>query len=152
MSLVNGNSFLLELVLSWVVLGEATTVPTSADDNKVSLIPKIKVEIFNYLPDGANLNIHCKSGDDDLGNQVVRSGEIYSFQFRVNFWGTTLFFCGASWQGGQVEFDIFRVKRDITLGRCYDLCRWEAHKDAIVGLRNDGTDRPNLFFPWKHQS
>ncbi|PKI26447.1 hypothetical protein CRG98_048864, partial [Punica granatum] len=72
--------------------------------------------------------------DDDLGIHTVGAGQSYSFRFRVNIIGSTLFFCGASWQGGQLVFDIYRADRD-NPDRCFKYCRWEARDSAIVGFK-----------------
>ncbi|KDO59842.1 hypothetical protein CISIN_1g039691mg, partial [Citrus sinensis] len=47
---------------------------------------------------GVDLAVHCKSGDDDLGEQVIPHQGNYGFHFRPNFWGTTLFYCKFAWQ------------------------------------------------------
>ncbi|PKI35806.1 S-protein homolog 2-like [Punica granatum] len=134
MNLLNVKSSLLVLVLSLAVLQE-----TSA---------KLTVEIFNKLPNGMPLTIHCKSKDDDLGTHVLAVGQSFSFKFRVNIFGSTLFFCGASWQGGQLVFDIYDADRDNNV-RCNERCEWEATKDGIEGFMEDDPD-PDLHFPWNH--
>lgn len=81
------------------------------------------VTIFNRLGKGVDLTLHCKSGDDDLGEQVVRYSESWYFSFYGNFWGTTLFYCSFKWEDNEVVwFDIYIVGRDATT--CGYSCRW----------------------------
>ena len=39
----------------------------------------------------STLTVHCKSKNDDLGEHVLRTGENYSWNFKENFWRSTLF-------------------------------------------------------------
>ncbi|EFH53256.1 hypothetical protein ARALYDRAFT_484466, partial [Arabidopsis lyrata subsp. lyrata] len=39
------------------------------------------------------LKVHCKSKNDDIGIKYLEIGEIMSFSFKTNFWGTTEFWC-----------------------------------------------------------
>ncbi|OWM73905.1 S-protein homolog 5-like [Punica granatum] len=148
MSLVKVNSFLLILVSLLAVLQESSTASLPTKAGKITILPKVTVDIINNLPLPTLLTIHCKSKDDDLGIHVVQPLQRYSFQFRVNLFGSTLFFCGASWQGGHVEFDIFNAKRDND--RCDTYCMWEAREDAMVGFRQDNDINEDISFPWKH--
>ncbi|PKI64257.1 hypothetical protein CRG98_015367 [Punica granatum] len=102
----------------------------------------ISVSISNQLPNGAPFTIHCKSKDDDLGTHVIGAGQSYEFSFRINFWETTLFFCGLGKQGGHVDFDIYKVPY-----RCDD-CKWQVRGDAVVGLGMD-PDSKDIVIPWK---
>ena len=45
---------------------------------------KVDLRITNDLGTGENINVHCKSKDDD------QTFEYFEFHFRPNFWGTTL--------------------------------------------------------------
>ncbi|XP_031374192.1 S-protein homolog 2-like [Punica granatum] len=105
--------------------------------------------MFNKLSNGAPLTIHCKSRDDDLGKHVLGAGQSYSFQFRVNIFGSTLFFCGASWQGGQIKFEIYNTDRD-DYGRCNEYCQWEARDYAIVGFKEGESKSYDISLPWHH--
>ncbi|PKI31211.1 hypothetical protein CRG98_048399 [Punica granatum] len=130
MGLVNVNC-LLVLVLCLV-----------AADPLEAIFDHVKVTISNQLPNGAPFTIHCKSRDNDLGTHVIGAGQTYEFSFRINFPGTTLFFCGVGWQGGQVEFDIYRASY-----KC-DGCYWEVREDFILGYI-DGSPKPDVAIPWK---
>ncbi|XP_031374191.1 S-protein homolog 27-like [Punica granatum] len=93
-----------------------------------------------------SFTIHCKSKNDDLKTHVVEPGQKYGFRFRVDFFGTTLFFCGAKWHGGHVVFDIYKADRD-DMYRCPYHCRWEARGDAIVGYM-EHYPNPDIVIPW----
>ncbi|KAF7847481.1 hypothetical protein BT93_L2917 [Corymbia citriodora subsp. variegata] len=54
---------------------------------------RVHVQIFNTLPDGVTLTVHCKSRDDDLGVQQIPPNGMWQFSFRTSVMGTTLFFC-----------------------------------------------------------
>ncbi|GAY68055.1 hypothetical protein CUMW_261180 [Citrus unshiu] len=56
---------------------------------------------------GVDLAVHCKSGDDDLGEQVIPHQGNYGFHFQPNFWGTTLFYCKFAWQNTWKWFDTY---------------------------------------------
>ncbi|PKI64251.1 S-protein homolog 5-like [Punica granatum] len=104
--------------MSLLVLWKARTATAATDRINLGTGHKVLVDISNELPNGTSFTIHCKYKDDNLRNHFVDPQQKYGFKFRTNFWGTTLFFCGASWQGRQVEFDIFRASRDDTK-RCF---------------------------------
>lgn len=95
-------------MLLMVILLNTNTVKAAIFD-----APKeISVKIINDLESNENLTIHCKSGDNDLGVQVLKPNVIYEFNFKTNVWGSTLFFCGFSWLNEFHWFDIFKAKRD----------------------------------------
>ncbi|OWM86195.1 hypothetical protein CDL15_Pgr011019 [Punica granatum] len=146
MSLLQRNIFLSVVIFCLVVSRAATTVAVAANTDIFGLFPKIRVDVFNELPRGATFTIHCKSRDDDLGTHVIQPGQKYEFSFRVNFFKTTLFHCGVSWEGGHVDFALYRASRDDN-GRCDEYCRWQARGDAIVGYRENRPD-PDIVIPW----
>ncbi len=90
------------------------------------------VQISNKLPGNAELTVHCKSGNKDLGAHTVGANQFYDFPFSVNFFATTLYFCGLHWRGGNVVDDFFIAYRDE--GRCWELCYWEARADGVYGV------------------
>ncbi|OWM73851.1 S-protein homolog 5-like [Punica granatum] len=115
---------------------------SQGDDN---LGTKVMVEVNNSLPGDASFNIHCKSKDDDLGIHIIGVYQNYKFKFKVNFWATTLFFCGIRWQGGGVTFDIYYAKRD--LNRCPHHCLWLVREVGVMGFQQD-KPTPDIIIPW----
>ena len=53
----------------------------------------IHITIINHLSERKNLQIHCKSKNDDLGVHILQYDEEYKFGFKPNYWLTTLFYC-----------------------------------------------------------
>ncbi|KAJ4827663.1 hypothetical protein Tsubulata_017671 [Turnera subulata] len=78
------------------------------------ILSKMNVSIANTLEDKSDFTIHCKSGDDDLGVHVIKVGGKYEWSFRVNFWGTTLYFCGVTTKHGSGVYDLYDASRDNT--------------------------------------
>ena len=90
-------------------------------DNIGARSPKT-VKIINKLDKGFALTIHCKSGSDDLGVQVLQPNGVFSFTFKPNIWKTTLYFCSFRWNGKSYSYDIYDYKRDKHDGPEY---KWE---------------------------
>ncbi|PON40381.1 Self-incompatibility protein [Parasponia andersonii] len=110
---------------------------------------KTTVRIYNDLDDDLQLEVHCKSKEDDLGVLLVPNYNFYEWTFRINFGGTTLFFCGLSWKNASGTFDIYDAHRD-DQKRCSTKCYWRVGKDGVHGYRQ-GTPypfAPDLNFPW----
>ena len=56
--------------------------------------PKVIVKIHNSLSSSSPvLQVHCRSGDDDLGVHTVSQGGEYSWRFCNSFFQTTVFSC-----------------------------------------------------------
>ncbi|KAJ4836664.1 hypothetical protein Tsubulata_005530 [Turnera subulata] len=87
--------------------------PEDANPNFLILAP-MKVYVENGLENNSEFTIHCKSADDDLGVHVIKGGEKYEWRFRVNFLGTTLYFCGVSTKHGSGVYDLYDAPRDLT--------------------------------------
>jgi hypothetical protein len=84
------------------------------------------VTIYNSIPDGADLTVHCKSKDDDLAVRTLKTNGSYEFNFKPNFWGRTRYFCNFQWKDrtrGDLSrwFDIYKYSRDSP--RC-SKCFW----------------------------
>ncbi|GAV64194.1 Self-incomp_S1 domain-containing protein, partial [Cephalotus follicularis] len=110
-------------------------------------LARVRVQITNQM--ASNVTIHCKSKNDDLGIHVISSGQSYGWGFKVNFWQTTLFFCGFTTEKGRGVYDIYKALRDNF--RCLndfgtgDICFWDVKDDGVhgyVGVEND------IWFKW----
>ncbi|GKV35302.1 hypothetical protein SLEP1_g43599 [Rubroshorea leprosula] len=106
---------------------------------------RVHVVISNDIAPGIDLKIHCKSKDDDLGEQILPNKGTWGFTFRPNFWGTTQFFCSFVWQSNLRYFDAFISERDYN----------EDHPDVawtIIPMGpckfNYATNSSDICFPW----
>ncbi|KAE9598022.1 putative plant self-incompatibility S1 [Lupinus albus] len=109
--------------------------------------PKRHVHIMNFLDHNINLNVHCKSTDDDLGFHDVSYGNEYQFEFYPNIFGTTMFFCNLQWQG-KVQLVTVYDARTSDFERCVNNCYWrvELHQICTWG---DAGQKQQLCSPWK---
>lgn len=105
---------------------------------------KVHVHVINRLGDNKPMNIHCRSNEDDLGYQRVEDGSETTWNFSVNFWGTTLFYCDVQWgDSGQKHFDAYDANRDNQ--RCRSLCRWMISKEGWLYGYNQEAEIWELF-------
>ncbi|KAE9593560.1 putative plant self-incompatibility S1 [Lupinus albus] len=79
------------------------------------------VYVRNDLVNGTLLTVHCKSKNNDLGVHKLNYKDEFKFQFKPNIWGTTLFYCGLTWDGKLQSLVAFDNLRDIYF--CKDL-KW----------------------------
>ncbi|KAJ4847992.1 hypothetical protein Tsubulata_035862 [Turnera subulata] len=110
-----------------------------------------QVHITNTLEGGQVLSFRCKSKDDDLGFQQLRPYQSFKIEFRSKEWpfGSTLFFCKFSWDGGSGWFDIYSQKRD------EDTCKdhkfyWIVKQAGPCLMECEG--KPSVdYFPWNQE-
>lgn len=117
------KSFILFLTLSPFLL------QTSA--KKCAFTGEYFIHVVRFLPEGsAPLNLHCASGDDDLGNHTLTTyGDEYKWSFCDSITHKTLFFCNLHWGSKQKAFDVFRSS---WRSRCSSgVCSWAAEEDGI---------------------
>jgi hypothetical protein len=77
----------------------------------------VHVTIINRVlepPHPANIIVHCKSKNDDLGFHTLKLYNSYMFSFNPNFFDRTLFFCSFTWPGNPHRhyLDIYSAKRN----------------------------------------
>ncbi|XP_004139725.1 S-protein homolog 1-like [Cucumis sativus] len=134
------------MIRNGVVLWLATAALVGAQ------VPSWSVSIVNGLSH-LDLNVHCQSKNDDLGNHhLVKRGDIYKWNFKENFWGTTLFWCKLEKSDAYVSFETFWPEswsntwlRD----RCgpEGTCIWVA-KDGGIYLKNNPANRDEFVHKW----
>ncbi|RDY03840.1 S-protein-like 29, partial [Mucuna pruriens] len=96
---------------------------------------KTHVLITNNLEQHQDLNIHCKSRDDDLGMKFLRFNETYEFSFGNSYIVDTQFYCSFQWKNGPlVYYDVYIQDRDDSLCR---LCHWYVKKDGPCRFEDD---------------
>ncbi|XP_022722238.1 S-protein homolog 18-like [Durio zibethinus] len=117
------------------------------------LFIKYHIHIINDLPSDLPPNVpsvlllHCKSKDKDLGQRSMLQHEDYTWDSRINLFRTTLFFCQASWEGKQRNFDAFDANRDEHRCREYhNSCLWSVRDDGFY-FSNDNSTWTNEY-PW----
>lgn len=105
------------------------------------LKPKTTVIVKNSLEGGPDLFLHCRSADNDLGMQHLHPNWSFTFRFRINFFGTTLFHCSFRWKHFLHKFVIYEASRDADT--C-DLCSWEVKRDGPCMLFS----HKRVCYPW----
>ncbi|KAK8985250.1 hypothetical protein V6N11_068517 [Hibiscus sabdariffa] len=64
--------------------------------------------LLNLPPNQPNFFLHCRSKNKDIGQRAMVKGKDYTWDTKVNFLRTTLFFCRAQWVGRKtIRFDAF---------------------------------------------
>ena len=104
---------------------------------------KVHVRIVNDLSNGVDLNVHCKSKDDDLGVHQLHSNENFEFRFGQQFFGASLFFYRFWWGSTGHWFDIYDDDRDQT--RCYERCWWLVKETGPFLLNRDTCEYYSLL-------
>ena len=107
---------------------------------------EVHASVKNRLGSGRNMKVHCQSKDNDLGEQVVADGGEFGWDFSVNAWGTTLFYCDTEWEQVQdYHFDAYSFERDFV--RCQSQCSWLISQEGIYAL-NNVTGFWEFFYTW----
>lgn len=94
--------------------------------------PLTWVHIISRVPN--ELRLRCQSADDDLGNRTLSTGAEFKWNFRLNFFETTLFFCHFYW--GSKDKSFVTYDKNIDLKYCRETsdqynCYWEARPDGF---------------------
>ncbi|PKI79227.1 S-protein homolog 2-like [Punica granatum] len=105
---------------------------------------KTHVLIRNDMQEQLDMTVRCKSKDDDLGVHVIPPGGSYGFNFRPNFFCTTLFWCNFEWPGASRGYKVYDCQRDYD--RCFD-CTWSI-KSSSPCLYNAKTSQYDLCDNW----
>ncbi|KAK4732709.1 hypothetical protein R3W88_025697 [Solanum pinnatisectum] len=110
--------------------------PLGLSTAKICITTVMEVHIFNKLPFNLlPLQIHCESGDDDLGQHSLAIDEDYHWRFCEAFMGSTLYFCQFQWG---IRYKKFNVFNDVEY--CLDglkspnrlhYCKWEVRNDGF---------------------
>ncbi|KAG7565830.1 Plant self-incompatibility S1 [Arabidopsis suecica] len=156
-SITNSHFILLFLISSTFIVFtlalDFSDVAAEAPDGFLPLAKK-HVVIRNTVENGEELNIHCKSSENDLGHIHLKHGHTWDFRFHVNMSKSTKFRCHFWWYAGGTDFfnywfDIFKVSRDDKPSGRYPVCKeciWELNQygseDIICRINRDGSN------PW----
>nr|KJB26087.1 hypothetical protein B456_004G224600 [Gossypium raimondii] len=104
------------------------------------------LHVVNGLSNGRILLVHCKSKDDDLGIHNLTADTEFTWKFKPNFFGGTLFWCYMAHSNFHAAFDAFRENDDFFQECNYGDCIWTAKDDGIY-LRNGKLDK--LTYGWE---
>lgn len=141
----------LGLILLFVLINTcfAESKEQGVEPKRQGVGSKWEVVIYNYQTN-SSLWIHCKSKDDDLNEHKLEMKGKYSWNFKENFWQTTLFWCNFSSWNGHASFEVFwPEKREWLSARCaYYSCRWVATNDGFF-LVNIPDRKLELLHHWK---
>ena len=130
-SITNSHLTLLFLISSTFIIFtlalEFSDVTAEAPDGFLPLAKK-HVVIRNTVKNGEELNIHCKSSENNLGHIHLKHGHTWDFRFLVNISKSTKFRCHFWWYAGNKKFfnywfDIFTVSRDDKPSGRYPVCQ-----------------------------
>lgn len=114
-----------------------------------AILEKFSVHIINGFKNDT-LEAHCKSKQDDLGVRHIRVKDEFAWRFRVNFWGSTLYWCHLWWAGGQRSFEVFAaddgsfIEKDCGKTNCL----WMFKEDGIY-LYNYQHSEYRFQFKWE---
>ncbi|KAK9683173.1 hypothetical protein RND81_10G120900 [Saponaria officinalis] len=111
------------------------------------LTKTIEVRAINALTNGKNVQVHCRSKDDDVGLQDIPKGEEYSFSLEPGVLGNTLYSCDFKWDNNSKKFDIFVQQRDSATCR-QEICRWEI-KEFGPCLYSYSREKFDICYNWK---
>lgn len=95
-------------------------------------LDKVHVRMINVMDSAEDLQVHCKSKNDDLGMKIIPHGFFYEFKFKANIWGNTLFFCSFVFDNKLHWFNIYEENRDA--GTCWEKCWWKIKEPGLCLL------------------
>ena len=86
-----------------------------------------KVQIYNKITIGEDLDVHCKDKNHDLGTHTLKEDEMYEFTVTLNLLiPNVLYFCSFHWLDYNFYFDIYKQTRDYGC----DPCTWEIYENG----------------------
>ena len=97
---------------------------------KCIFTPKVEVHIISNLsPNSPSLEVHCQSGEDDLGKHVVGVNQDYHWSFCNSVLGNTLFSCNL--RSGSKEVGFVAYSSEWRQWCPNNTCKWTAKDDGI---------------------
>ncbi|XP_004139726.1 S-protein homolog 74-like [Cucumis sativus] len=144
------------MIRNVVVFWFATLALVGADRiPRTPFVPVNPARYYVHVVNGLSnydLGVHCQSKDNDLGYQhLINRGDDFQWNFKVNIFGTTLFWCKLEKQDAYVSFESFWPEsRNFWLrDRCgpQGNCIWTAKDDGIY-LRNNPTNVDEYVHKW----
>ncbi|KAG7579193.1 Plant self-incompatibility S1 [Arabidopsis thaliana x Arabidopsis arenosa] len=111
-----------------------------------------QIEVFNNLPPGKILKVHCRSKNPDADLRVVELKNAtvprrFFFEEGIVYYKRREIFCLLSYQDTFENYQDIRVYRAAARYRCGQLRRWIAKKDGLYSTRSNNTP-PGFVLPW----
>ncbi|CAN4120686.1 unnamed protein product [Withania somnifera] len=111
---------------------------------------KEQVHVHNNLPPNSpQLQLHCASGDDDLGHNFPKVGADFHWSFCYT--PRTLFFCHFWWNGKDLAFDVYNNGDHCVDGGTgfvpsfTSQCHWQVQSDGFYLGYYDQDSRQLVF-------
>ncbi|GER48283.1 plant self-incompatibility protein S1 family [Striga asiatica] len=95
------------------------TVTSSRARLRPKLIDDTAVIVQNDINEGESISIHCYSSEDDIGTHHLSYGSAIHWNFKVNVWGTTKFWCDFNTKHGSRNYSVYTRKVNVS---CGDVC------------------------------
>lgn len=114
----------------------------------------VRVENDINIDNAPPLRVHCASKDDDLGYHTLGRSVYIHWEFRENFFWSTLFFCHFWWGQKQRAFEVFNSNWhefcDDPNGRHENnLCFWLVRPDGFYFNNSLINPRFERKFTWE---
>ncbi|KAL7105666.1 hypothetical protein ACP275_07G058100 [Erythranthe tilingii] len=104
----------------------------SAKATGLGIFQRYEVHITNNFENNTDeLIVNCRSADDDLGEHFLDKGEDWHWQFRVNFFRSTLFYCNVQWGELGLRFTSFDTDNISSTCEETSTCFWSVREDGI---------------------
>ncbi|OIT04437.1 hypothetical protein A4A49_65202, partial [Nicotiana attenuata] len=121
------NIFFLLLLLTPIDLSRAKSC---------FITRRFYVHVIDKLPSNSSkLQVHCASGDDDLGYHSLTANQEFDWSFCQGFAWTTLFFCHFWWGTKNKSFNVFNdpvhCVEDGKLPKLTEQCAWVVKSDGF---------------------
>lgn len=137
------HTIMLKVLCSLIITTSIVSHTTSSPED---FWPKVTYYVVNDIPEA--VDVHCASGDDDIGYHNLQPNQFIHWSFRENFWGTTLFFCHFWWGSKDRAFDVYPVPDDIAESQKY-ITVWVVKKDGFyVGHDQVPPDSLRKIYSW----
>ncbi|KAI3993073.1 hypothetical protein MKX01_009816 [Papaver californicum] len=136
------------LFLGFMFFTTTCSYPISV--NQAEIFDRKHVYMENDIDPNIALTFHCKSANNDLGEQTLSYRQNFHWSFRINLASTTMFWCNMWWndlsgKGMKMSFHAYEAKRDWRRN-CRNHCYWSFRQDG--GYYGDGKDSVYLMFNW----
>lgn len=116
----------------------------------IDLSFQFQVNIINALPNNnIPLWFHCASKEDDYGYQILKVDKNFHFEFTMNFFQTTLYFCHFWWGKEQNMFDVFtkHLSSHCSNSHPTSYCYWKVKIDGFY--MGPQLDKLQKMHDWK---